>query len=314
MNNSILITGANGFVGKALFNYLYKKKMNVHGVVRGDNQNNYEETNLKVLTHINAKTNWDLYLKEVDTVIHTAGYSKFPFNNDKDVSKLYDVNVFGTHNLAKQAAKYGVKKFIYISSIKVHGENTKPGFSFKNDSVYNPQDVYALSKVKAEEGLKKIRETSNLDIIIIRPPLIYGKGLKSNLLKLIYAVKIGVPLPFKNITKNKISLLSIDNLNNFIYKCINHKKVLNMNFVISDNKTISTKYLIEEIALVLNRKASLFYFPKTMIYLLSFLFFKQKLIKYLLYNLEIDNSFSELKLNWKPNVSLNKSLKELLDG
>jgi len=312
MDNSILITGANGFIGSAICRYLINKKTKVTGLVRNNKHHNIEGLNIQILQTINNKTNWKKYLKKIDIIIHTAGYSKFPVCNDKDKSNLYNVNVLGTINLAKQATKYGVKKFIYISSIKVHGETTKRNSSFNNNSIFNPQDTYALSKVQAEEGLKEIRKNTNLDIIIIRPPLVYGNGMKSNLLKLINIINNGVPLPFKSISMNKISLISLENLNSFIYKCIVHKNFLNISFVVSDSKALSTKHLIEKMASTLNKKARLFYFPKFLLFIISYIFFQQKAMRLLLCNLEIDNSFSEKKLNWKPKAKFSKELRKVI--
>lgn len=312
MDNSILITGANGFIGSAICRYLINKKTKVTGLVRNNKHHNIEGLNIEILQTINNKTNWKKYLKKIDIIIHTAGYSKFPVCNDKDKSNLYNLNVLGTINLAKQAAKYGVKKFIYISSIKVHGETTKPNSSFNNNSIFNPQDTYALSKVQAEEGLKEIRKNTNLDIIIIRPPLVYGNGMKSNLLKLINIINNGVPLPFKSISMNKISLISLENLNSFIYKCITHNFFLNTSFVVSDSKALSTKYLIEKIASTFNNKARLFYFPKFLLFIISYIFFQQKAMRLLLCNLEIDNNFAEKKLNWKPKAKFSKELRKVI--
>ena len=312
MDNSILITGANGFIGNAVCSYLINKKIKVTGLVRNNKCNNIQGLNIEILQTINNKTNWEPYLKKIDIIIHTAGYSKFPLYNDNDKLNLFNVNVLGTINLAKQAAQYGVKKIIYISSIKVHGENTKSGSSFNNNSIFNPQDTYALSKVQAEEGLEQIRKNTNLDIIIIRPPLVYGNGIKSNLLKLINIINIGVPLPFKSISKNKISLISLENLNSFIYKCIEYKSILNMNFVVSDSRALSTKDLIEKIASTLNKKARLFYFPKFLLFIIGYFLYQQKAMRLLLCNLEIDNSFSEKKLNWKPKAKFSKELRKAI--
>ena len=312
MDNSILITGANGFIGSSICNYLINKKIKVTGLVRNNKRTNIEGLNVELLQTINNKTNWKTYLKNIDIVIHTAGYSKFPIYDDNDKSDLFNVNVLGTINLAKKSAQYGVKKFIYISSIKVHGENTKTGCNFKNNSIFNPQNAYALSKVQAEQGLEKIRKNTNLDIIIIRPPLVYGKGLNSNLLKLINVINMGFPLPFKSISKNKISLISLENLNSFIYKCIVHKNFLNMNFVIADSKAVSTRFLIEEISSTLNKKARLFYFPKLLLNIIGYCLYQKKAMRQLLCNLEIDISFSEKKLNWKPKAKLSDELRNIM--
>ena len=315
MYNSILITGANGFVGNAICNYLNFKKMSVKGVIRYKSK--VREKNIisfnKIET-INGKTNWYKYLKNIDVVVHTAGYAKFPLKSKKNISLLFDVNVEGTINLARQAEEMGVKKLIYISSIRVHGDGYDSNEVVNEKSKYKPNDQYALSKLKAEQELEKFRKISNLDVIIIRPTLIYGKGLKSNLVNLISLVNKGVPLPFKSIKNNKISLLSINNLNTFIYECIVFKKLLNTSFVLSDDKAISTNCLIKIIACALEKKVKLFNFPKKLIYIIGILLNKKKSFLFLLKNLEVDNSFSKSQLNWRPKNELHRVFKEIING
>ena len=313
MVNSILITGANGFVGNTLCTYLAKQNLKVIRLIRNKN-NNIKTLDTRTVESIDQNTNWRRYLKDIDTIIHTAGYTNFPSKNNNSKSNLYKVNVLGSLHLAEQAANCGVKRFIYISSIKVHGENTKIGMCFNNNSKYDPQDEYALSKVQAEIGLENIRRKTTLDIVIIRLPLVYGKGVKSNLLKLIKYVEKGLPLPFKSLSKNKISLISLENLSSLIFKCITYKTFLNVNLVVSDSQTVSTKSLIEEIAFLLNKKLRLFYFPRFLLIIFGYIFSKQKMINQILYNLEIDNTYAEAKLNWKPDVKLRDGLKGIING
>ena len=314
MVNSILITGANGFIGSALCTYLAKQNLKVVRLIRNKKKFNMKILDTRTIESIDQNTNWKTYLKDIDTIIHTAGYSSFPSKNNNSKSNLYNVNVLGTLRLAEQAVKCKVKRLIYISSIKVHGENTKSGMRFNNNSEYNPQDEYALSKVKTEIGLEKIRAKTSLDIVIIRPPLVYGKGVKSNLLKLIYYIDKGIPLPFKSLSKNKISLIALENLSSLIFKCITYKTFLNINLVACDSQTVSTKSLSEEIAFSLNKKSNLFYCPRFLLIIFCYMFGKQKMMNQILHNLEIDNSYAQAKLNWKPDVKLRYGLRCIFNG
>ena len=307
MSTSILITGANGFLGNSIFKYLLKKKFNVTGIVR-NKQFYCKNTNIKIIKEINNYGNWKNYLKNIDIVIHTAGLAGSNNNFSKNWQNLYAINVLSTINLANEAVKSGVKKFIYLSSAQVHGEISDFNKCIDVNSPYNPQSDYALSKVEAEKGLDILRRKSNMDIVILRPPLVYGYGTKSNFSKLIDLIKQEKYLPFKLVKKNKMSFISLENLNDFIYTCINRHESMNCDFLLRDPTLVSTTFLIEEIAFAFNCKPKLFPVPIKLLRLLSILFNARRPIKQLTSNFEIDIAFAQKKLNWKPKFTLRNGL------
>jgi len=310
MTKSILITGANGFIGKSLVKFLLKRNFNITGVVR-DKKFKNKNIKVKYLKSINNDTNWDIYFAGIDIVIHTAGLAGTNNIVRKNLVKLNEINVSSTINLAEQAAKYKIKKFIFISSAQVHGETSCINKPLTVKSKYNPESEYAMSKVEAEKGLANIRKISKMDIIIIRPPLVYGHGVKSNFSTLIHLVKQKKLFPFKLVCRNKLSFISLENLNDFIHTCITYQKIINENFLIRDPNLVSTKVLIEEIADAFEVKPKLFPAPIIVLRLLGFLFNKRKQIKQLTSNFEIDMSFTKRKLNWKPKIDTRSSLRKM---
>lgn len=307
MRRSILITGANGFLGNNILKYLLKRNLNVTGTVR--NKSPYRKNaNIKIIKETNNYVNWQNYLKNIDVVIHTAGLAGSNNKFSKNWKNLYEINVSNTINLAKEAVKSGVAKFIYLSTAQVHGEISDINKSINVNSPYNPQSDYALSKVEAEKGLNMLRGTSNMDIVILRPPLVYGNGTKSNFSKLIDLIKQEKFLPFKLVKNNKMSFISLDNLNDLIYTCIKSNEIINSNFLLRDPTFVSTSFLIKEIAFAFNCKPKLFPVPIKLLCLLSILFNVRKPVKQLTSNFEIDISFTQKKLNWKPKFSLRNSL------
>lgn len=310
MSVSILITGANGFIGNSICDYLLKRNFDIIGIVRDHNFRN-NDIKIKFVKTINNQTNWKELLKKIDIVIHTAGMAGLANRIEKSVENLNQINVWGTINLAKQAVENGVKKFIYISSAQVHGEITNASDLISIDSPYNPKSYYAMSKVEAEKGLQTLRKKSNMDIIIVRPPLVYGYGVKSNFSRLINLIKEEKFLPFKLLNNNKLSFISLDNLNDFIYECISFKGLINSNFLIRDPDLVSTKCLIEEIAFANNVKPKLYSVPVLILSFLAIFFNQRKSMKKLTTNFEIDISFAKKKLNWEPKINLKDGLRKM---
>ena len=254
----IAITGANGFVGRALCKELSSRKIKHIRLQRK------KEDNVYVVDSIGPDTKWEKALIGVDTLIHCAGFAHQNKRNSQNNLLLHDViNHQGTVNLAKQAADQGIRRFIFISTIKVNGELSYE-IPFKSTDKASPQDPYSISKQKAEKGLKRISKNGEMEIVIIRPPLIYGPGAKGNFKDLIKIINLGIPLPLKKI-KNKRSFIYIGNLIDFIIQCIYSPLASGQTFVISDDISISTKDLIEKIAFYLNKKIYIFYLPESLL-------------------------------------------------
>ena len=282
----ILITGQNGFIGKALFDLLKQQGHQVRGTVR--NENKIEEgLDVIAVGDIGSTTDWSTALKGIKTVIHLANRAHVLNDQATDPLTIFrGVNVAGTIQLAKQALESKVKRFIFISSIKVNGEKTDKQ-SFSAEDKPNPQDPYAISKLEAENALREIARHSSMEIVIIRPPLVYGQGVKGNFKRLSRLVELGIPLPFASI-KNKRSLISLENLVQLLSKAIIDPTVANQTLLVSDDIDLSTPQLIKKIANSIGKPARLFPFPIKLLKILGELTGQSETTNRLTEDLQID--------------------------
>ena len=233
------------------------------------NQINVKNCDFFKINELDGATNWAKALIGQDLVIHTAARTHIMNENAADpLSEYRRINVNGTLNLARQAASAGVKRFIFISSIKVNGEFTKLDHPFTPDDPPNPQDDYAISKLEAELGLFQIARETSLEIVLIRPPLIYGSGVKGNFFTLIKLIQKRIPFPLANI-KNKRSLVSVLNLIDFIVCCSRHPLAANEIFLVSDGFDISTPHLLKSVAIAMKTPLLIFPFPTALLLLLA---------------------------------------------
>lgn len=307
----ILVTGANGFVGSALCTELIKRDITVLGAIR---EKSYA-TGLKsmLVGDINNTTNWMDCLLGVDIVIHLAARVHIMKDQVKNpLAEFRKTNVEATLNLAKQAHQAGVKRFIYMSSIKVNGEVTKLGQPFNTSDQPCPQDAYAISKFEAEQGLLDLAKETGMEVVIIRPPLIYGAGVKANFASMVRAVKCGIPLPLGAIS-NKRSFVYVGNLVSLIIKCIEHPAAANQTFLVSDGRDLSTTELLKACAIALNVKPRLIPVPKILIELAAGLVGKRGLSQRLCGNLQVDISQARELLDWEPPFSVEEGLKATID-
>ena len=299
----IAITGANGFLGRYLSVYLEKNNINVRRIQRIKDRSSF------FIPEINDLTDWSEALNNVDIVIHCAGKAHI-FNLEKEtINSIYSFNLNATKRIAAQASEIGVKRFIFISTAKVFGEETELNQYFDSKSKSNPKDHYAISKLEAEKALKEITSTNKMELVIIRPPLIYGPGVKGNFLKMINYIERGYPIPLGSIT-NKRSLLYIGNLSDLILKCIKSNKVSGKTLLPTDKTTISTKELILKIGFVLRKKPFLISFPKFLLLFLSYLIGKKSEVKKLINSLNIDSKETQEIIKWTPPFSIDDGLKE----
>jgi nucleoside-diphosphate-sugar epimerase len=307
--NRVLISGANGFVGKLLCKMLFDQGVSVVAALRN--------TSVKVkniesfmVDNISNQTDWAEGLQGIKVVIHLA--ARVHVMNDSSADPLAEfrkVNVEGTLNLAGQAAKAGVKRFIFISSIKVNGEHTDLGKPFTEADPANPEDAYGLSKYEAEQGLLLIAQQTGMEIVIIRPPLIYGPGVKANFASMLLFVKRGIPLPF-GIINNKRSFVYLGNLISLIIRCIDHPEAANQVFLVSDGHDLSMTQLLTKCAKALGVKARLLPIPQKLIEFSAALLGKQDMAQRLCGNLQVDISKARNILNWAPPVSVADGLIE----
>ncbi len=291
---NIAITGSNGFIGNHLTQYLHKRGYNLKLI------NRKKDSKTNGVKSIDAKTDYSKILINVDVIIHCASIVHQPKSQSRDINKEYTfINIEGTRNLAEQAVKFGVKRFIFISSIKVNGEYTKFGEEFNNDSIPSPQDAYSISKFYAEKELIRISKESQLEVVIIRPPLVYGPYVKANFLNLMTIIKLGLPLPFLGI-ENKRSLIYVQNLISFICKCITHPNAAGKTLLISDSKLVSTPELIKLLSIGMKQKPLLFYVPKLILFIFSRLFRVKSSFDRLTNSLIINPTTSYKLLDWEP--------------
>ena len=255
----ILLTGGNGFIGQHL-----QTKLHDHDLVITSRGNTLDNSAMHFKKNISSKENFADCLKDVEVIIHTAAKVHKTNDTSKNSSLDYmETNCLGTLNLAKQAVNSGVKRFIFLSSIKVNGERTHPNKPFRFDDLRKAEDVYAQSKAEAEIGLLQIAEKTQLEVVIIRSPLVYGSGVKANFAALLMLASKNFPLPFGSI-KNKRSFVSIDNLASLIISCIHHPKAANKLFLVSDDNDISTSELYTIMVKAFGKKPRIFNLTHTL--------------------------------------------------
>ncbi|MDZ7938367.1 MAG: SDR family oxidoreductase [Rhodoferax sp.] len=306
----ILVTGAAGFIGSALLRKLDSTEFVTYPVAR----NTSTDRDIFVLKNIDDSTDWTEGLHKCNTVIHLA--ARVHGVQEKAIDPLAEfrrVNVGGTLNLAQQAAVAGVKRFIFISSVKVNGESTTAGHAFTENDPPSPQDAYGQSKHEAECGLRRIAETSNMEVVIIRPPLVYGPGVKANFAALMRAVQLGWPLPLGAVD-NRRSLVSLGNLVDLILVCISHPKAAGQTFMVSDGFDLSTAELVRGLARVHGVGVRLVSVPVWILRSGAALLGKSSAIDRLCGNLQVDISKARNILGWVPPVSVEQGLSRVVSG
>jgi nucleoside-diphosphate-sugar epimerase len=224
------------------------------------------------------------------------------------------VNLDATMLLARRAVAAGVKRFIFVSSIKVNGEETAPGSRFRPDDTPQPRDGYAVSKHEAEQALLKFAQRNGLDLVIIRPPLVYGPGAKGNFARMLKWVARGVPLPLSAIRDNRRSLVCLHNLIDLIATCMAHPSAANQIFLVSDGEDLSTQDLLIRTGRVLARSPRLFYVPAWALKVGAMIVNKPDLYQRLCGSLQLDITKNYTLLGWLPPISVNEGLRRAVQG
>jgi nucleoside-diphosphate-sugar epimerase len=312
-----LVTGAMGFVGGAVIRELVRLAVPIIAGVRNNRVLVPNATKQIKIGEISSITDWAPALDGVDVVVHAA--ARVHVMNDSSADPLTEfrkVNTAGTLNLAWQAAEAGIKRFIFISSIKVNGEMTLVDQPFKPSDQYTPTDPYGLSKYEAEQGLLTIGKETEMDVVIIRSPLVYGPGVKSNFASMMKWVNKGMPLPFGAVCNSR-SLVALDNLVSFIIHCADYKKTpqaANQAFLISDDEDVSTTELLQKVAKSFGKKAFLLPVPVSLMTLAAKFIGKGEVANRLFGSLQVDSSKARELLDWKPVITMDDQLKKTADA
>lgn len=304
----ILITGASGFLGRNLIGRLLADGHAVAGSIRRPSSLLPSTVRAHVVDVENPQDSWAEALESVDTVVHCA--ARVHIMSDKSISPIAafrKANVEATLRLARESAAAGVRRFIFISSIKVNGEKTLPGVPYKADDIPQPTDPYGISKMEAEAGLLALAETVDMDVVIIRPVLVYGPGVKANFLSLMKWLARGVPLPLGAI-HNRRSLVALDNLCDLISTCVDHSAASNQVFLVSDGEDLSSTELLRRMSQALNAQARLLPLPSWMLKSGAILIGKPELSQRLCGSLQVDITKTRNLLGWAPPVSVNDAL------
>ena len=313
LNKKILVTGANGFVGTALIHALNKQSIETVATVRGNPELFPSTCKVVTIPTIDRAVDWAEALREVEIVVHLAArVHVMKERSANPLNAFLEANLHGTVNLAEQAVKAGVKRFIFISSIGVNGLNTAEGVVFNEQSIAAPHNDYAHSKFLAEEALKKIGLETGMDVVIIRPPLIYGPNPKGNFKTLLNVVANKIPMPLAAI-QNKRSFIYLDNLIDAIITCSTHPNAANKTYLVSDDEVVSTPQFIRAIAKALGGRNMLFSFPISIMRFFSVMIGKANAVDRLTESLVIDSSKIRQELNWPPPYTLEQGLQATAD-
>lgn len=307
----ILVTGPDGFVGTKLCERLLKDGFAVRGaqfalaplpagcesIVVGD---------------LAEATNWDEAMVGVNRVVHLAARVHIMNDDSADPLEAFrHVNTEGTRKLAEAAIRAGVKRFVFISTVKVLGEATTERPFFADDALA-PEDPYGVSKMEAEQLLSQLSKESGMEVTIVRPPLVYGPGVRANFLKLLSVVNRGVPLPF-GLVNNRRSLVGVNNLVDFMACCLMHEKAGNEAFLVSDGQDLSTADLVRAIARSAGRRPRLLPVPPVLMKLAGSLLGKRAEVDRLCGSLALDISKARKRLGWTPPISVEAGLRETVE-
>lgn len=304
---SVLVTGATGFVGNALISALQAQAYDVAGSVRTPLA---KTTTYIHVGELGPGTKWDAAVQGRQVVVHTA--ARVHIMNEQAADPLASfrrANVDGTLRLARQAAEAGVRRFIYLSSIKVNGEGTQLGKPFTAEDPPAPIDPYGISKREAEEGLRSIAAESGMEVVIVRPPLVYGPGVKANFLDMMCWLYKGIPLPLGTVN-NRRSLVALDNLVDLIIRCIDHPAAANQTFLAGDGEDLSTTELLRRMGAALGRPARLLPLPPALLQAGAAMLGKRSVAQRLLGSLQVDISKTRTQLGWDPPVSVDEALRK----
>lgn len=318
MKAKVLLTGANGFVGQGVWQDLLQRGYDVRPVVRTQSvpiASARWGADVFTIPGLSAETDWTQAFSGIHVVVHCAARAHIMRDEVRDPLHEYRrINVQGTLNLARQAASAGVRRFVFISSIKVNGEATLPGHPYRADDDPQPEDAYGISKAEAEVGLQAIAQKTGMELVIIRPVLVYGPGVKGNFKSMVHWVRRGIPLPLGRANGNRRSLVALDNLVDLICTCVDHPRAANQVFLVSDGEDLSTADLLRRIALAQGVTARLLPLPVVFLRWGARLLGKGAVAQRLLGSLQVDIAKTRELLDWQPQLTVDEGLKKLAEN
>lgn len=306
---TVLVTGATGFVGHFLCERLLSEDFAVRGTILESENSSSLVKDVEPVTvkPLGAETPWSHALEGINTIIHLAARVHIMDDSSADpMTEFRKTNVDGTARLAREAAKAGVKRLVFVSSIKVNGEECTT--SYMSHSTPSPSDPYGTSKWEAEQILRRIENETGLEVVIIRPTLVYGPGVKANFLNMIKTINRGIPLPLASI-RNKRSLIFIGNLVDALRTCAIHPDAAGKTYLISDGVNVSTPELIRQTASALGVPVRLFALPVSFMKLAGKLTGKSGAVRRLTGSLTVDISSIGQELGWKPPFTMKEGLR-----
>ena len=310
----ILVTGGTGFVGAALLKQLLKDGFEARACARSSLSVELSRVQYHHIRSMDASTDWQAALNGVEVVVHCAARVHVMQEDATDPLQSYrEVNVKGTLNLANQAAQAGVRRFVFVSSIKVNGEATQAGSPFTADALPSPLDPYGVSKLEAELGLRLIEAQTGMEVVIVRPPLVYGPGVKANFANMMRWVARGIPLPLGAIY-NARSMVALENLVDLLVTCLKHPAAAGHTLLVSDGEDVSTTELLCRTANAMGNKALLLPVPVFVLELGAAMLGKRAVAQRLCGSLQIDISKTRRLLGWNPPLTLDQGLKKAVEG
>ncbi|MDC3409995.1 SDR family oxidoreductase [Alphaproteobacteria bacterium] len=307
-----LVTGASGFIGQSLCSNLLAQDHEVRAAVRfADSIPSVKGFDVVEVGEVGAQTDWSSALAGVDCVFHCAARAHVIHETDVDSLAAYRaVNVEGTLRLAEQAAALNVQRFVFLSSVKVNGEQTKLGAPFLLSDVPAPEDPYGVSKWEAEQALWSVSAQTGLEVVVVRPPLVYGPGVKGNLLRLLRWVARGVPLPLQSV-HNQRSLVGLSNLVDLLLRFAEHPNAAGHTFLVSDGHDLSTPQLIRLMAEGMNQPARLLPVPVALLQVGGSLLSKRDEVERLVGSLQVDSRHNQALFIWTPRLSVEDGVREM---
>lgn len=311
---TVLITGASGFVGRALCQQAIRRGLDVHAIGRHAAQTP-EGTRAFSTGSIDAGTSWAPALAGARTVVHLAARVHVMEDPSADpLAAFRQTNTAGTLHLARQAAAAGVRRFVFVSSVKVNGEGTAAGHPFTAADAPAPQDPYGISKMEAEQGLRQIAADTGMEVVVVRPPLVYGPGVKANFATLMRWLQRGIPLPLGAVTDNRRSLVALDNLVDLLITCIDHPAAAHQTFLVSDGEDLSTTGLLRRMGQAMGTPARLIPVPPALLRLGAAALGQGDMAQRLLGSLQVDITHTRQTLGWTPPIGVDEGLRRAAAG